>query len=115
MIFVQEEFNRLTGQEVTSDVIWKYLDTIYDMDALVCYDLLKLSSILRDFNISFLSILQNENDDLPFSNKQIDFVLPNDYQTSSMPISQPLTPATPTKSPSKSIKYSHSSTWNPVE
>uniref|UniRef100_T1KZ13 Uncharacterized protein n=1 Tax=Tetranychus urticae TaxID=32264 RepID=T1KZ13_TETUR len=80
MIFVQEEFNRLTGQEVTSEVIWKYLDTIYDMDVL------------------------NENEDLPFSNKQSDFVLPNDYQIPSIPLSLPATPATPTKSQNKSTK-----------
>ncbi|XP_015786174.1 MRG/MORF4L-binding protein [Tetranychus urticae] len=80
MIFVQEEFNRLTGQEVTSEVIWKYLDTIYDMDVL------------------------NENEDLPFSNKQSDFVLPHDYQIPSIPLSLPATPATPTKSPNKSTK-----------
>ena len=77
MIFVQEEFNRLTGQEVTSEVIWKYLDTLYDMDAL------------------------NENEDLPFNNEQSDFVLPPEYHITQ---TSPAPSATPVKSPSKSAK-----------
>lgn len=37
MLFIQEEFNKLVGKDVTTNVLWKHLDTIYDMEALVSF------------------------------------------------------------------------------
>ncbi|XP_074600598.1 MRG/MORF4L binding protein [Brevipalpus obovatus] len=55
MIFIQEEFSRLTGKDVPSHEIWKYLETLYDIEAL------------------------NENEEEPYIYEEKEFSLPSDY------------------------------------
>lgn len=65
MMFIQEEFSNLTGQDVPSEEIWKYLDTLYDLDAL------------------------NENEEEPFATEEKDFTLPDEYHQSQQKETQP--------------------------
>lgn len=58
MMFIQEEFSNLTGQDVSSEEIWKYLETLYDLDAL------------------------NENEEESIVGEEKDFILPEEYHQS---------------------------------
>jgi len=55
MIFIQEEFSRLTGKDVPSHEIWKYLETLYDIEAL------------------------NENEEESYIYEEKEFSLPTEY------------------------------------
>ena len=82
MIIIQDALNERLKQGVTTNAIWSYLDTLYDMDTLVSVSTRCVDLLLYLFCSPFP---QHENEEIPFPNADIEFSLPEEFFKKSQP------------------------------